>query len=76
MRSQHVNPAEALRIHQDLGARQSVGVHWGTFQDLCDEPLDQAPRDLARAVAEAGLPPETFGVMQRGETRRLTTAAP
>lgn len=76
MRSQHVNPADAVRIHQDLGARQSIGVHWGTFEDLCDEPLDQAPRDLARAVAEAGLPPETFGVMRRGETRRLTAASP
>ena len=76
MRSQHVNPADAVRIHQDLGARQSIGVHWGTFEDLCDEPLDQAPRDLAQATAQAGLPAGQFSVMQRGETRRIGVAAP
>lgn len=71
MRNQHVDPAEALKIHQDLGARRSIGVHWGTFEDLCDEPLDQAPRDLAAALKAAGLPAERFTVMRRGETRPI-----
>lgn len=69
MRSQHVNPEEAVRIHQDLGARRSIGVHWGTFMDLCDEPLDQAPKDLALARTSAGLADDAFVVLQRGETR-------
>lgn len=31
MQGQHVDPAEAVQIHQDLKAKQSVAIHWGTF---------------------------------------------
>ncbi len=69
MKDQHVNPREAVRIHQDLGARRSIGVHWGTF-DLSNEALSQPPRDLARERELAGLAPSDFDVMAVGETRR------
>lgn len=74
MRDQHVNPAEAVQIQQDLHADRAIGVHWGTFEDLCDEPLDQAPRDLAAAVTAAGLPADAFEVMRHGETRSMVPA--
>lgn len=68
MKDQHVNPREAVRIHHDLNARRSVGIHWGTF-DLSDEPLGQPPRDLARERQAAGLAADDFSVMAVGETR-------
>lgn len=70
MKEQHVNPAEAVQIHKDLGARRSVGVHWGTFE-LTDEPLDQPPKDLEVARSAAGLSGEDFFVLRIGETRRF-----
>lgn len=31
MKGQHVDPEEAVKIHQDLQAKRSVAIHWGTF---------------------------------------------
>lgn len=70
MKEQHVNPAEAVQIHQDLRAKRSVGVHWGTFS-LTDEPLDHPPKDLAKARVAQGLTEEQFGLMAIGQTRKL-----
>ncbi len=75
MKEQHINPAEAVQIHQDLGAKRSVGVHWGTF-NLTDEPLDQPPQDLAAARQAQGVADEDFFVMAIGETRALQPRSP
>ncbi len=70
MSAQHVNPEEAVLSHRDLGARRSVGIHWGTFQ-LTDEPLDQAAADLAAARDKHGLGSREFVTLRHGETLRL-----
>ena len=68
MRTVHVNPGEAVDIHRDIRARQSMGVHWGTFE-LAAEHLLEPPRALERAVEAAGLPPEAFTTFAVGESR-------
>jgi N-acyl-phosphatidylethanolamine-hydrolysing phospholipase D len=75
MKEQHINPAEAVQVHQDLQAKRSVGVHWGTFE-LTDEPLDQPPKDLAAARTAAGVPEADFFLLAVGETRKLPARAP
>lgn len=71
MKWAHANPQDAVQIHKDLGARQSVGMHWGTF-NLTDEPIDEPPKRLMQALLEADISPERFFVMQFGETRRFS----
>lgn len=66
MAEQHCNPAEAVRIHEDLGARMSLGIHWGTFQ-LTDEGRDDPPRELAAALEQAGLSAVAFRALAPGE---------
>ena len=64
----HMNPEEAVRVHQDVGARASVGMHFGTFQ-LTDEAIDEPLRALERARATAGVSPDVFRALEFGESR-------
>jgi len=75
MRSQHMDPGEALRAFRDLGARFMAGMHWGTF-DLTDEPVDEAPRALARLLPESGVDPERVRVLAVGERWRVPDPGP
>ena len=70
MRAMHINPEEAVQIHRDVGARQSVAMHWGTFR-LTEEPLDEPPRHLARALAQAKISLDKFWTFKHGEMRPL-----
>jgi L-ascorbate metabolism protein UlaG (beta-lactamase superfamily) len=63
----HMNPEEAVRAHLDLGARASIGMHFGTFQ-LTDEGIDEPLRALERAREAHGVGREAFGVLDFGQT--------
>ncbi|MEJ8836951.1 MBL fold metallo-hydrolase [Ramlibacter sp. AN1133] len=67
MADQHMDPADAVRAHKDLGARRSLGIHWGTFQ-LTDEALDQPPIALAAARQAQGVAEQDFFVLPIGGT--------
>jgi L-ascorbate metabolism protein UlaG (beta-lactamase superfamily) len=70
MAPQHVDPGESVRIHRDIGARQSIAIHWGTFE-MSDEPLDEPPRVLTQELKKADIPPEKFAVLRHGEMMRF-----
>jgi L-ascorbate metabolism protein UlaG (beta-lactamase superfamily) len=67
METMHVNPEQALRAFQDLGARTFVAMHWGTFK-LADEPLDEPPVRLEAERARLGIAKERVRVLAIGET--------
>ena len=71
----HVDPAEAVKIHQDIAATRSMGMHWGAFE-LSAEGV-ATPRDaLAEAVESAGLSQDQFDTFAVGETRFISRGQP
>jgi L-ascorbate metabolism protein UlaG (beta-lactamase superfamily) len=53
MRREHVDPAEAVRAQQLLGAAKAFGVHWATFQLGDEEPIQPA-KDLVANLGSGG----------------------
>lgn len=70
MKDVHMNPAEAVQAHLDVGARRSWGMHFGTFQ-LTAEGIDEPVRDLGRALRERDVAPQHFHAPDVGESLRL-----
>ena len=68
MAPQHVDPEEAARGFDALGARVMAAMHWGTFR-LTDEPIGEPPARLRAWWAERGLPAERLWIPDVGEWR-------
>lgn len=67
MSDQHVAPDESVRIFEDIGPRQAVGMHWGTFQ-LTNEARNE-PRDLLHdSLVSAGIDVKRFLALEPGES--------
>lgn len=67
MAPMHINPAEAVQLHRESGARRSIAMHWGTFQ-LSDEGRDDPVRALAAARHAARLSEAEFVALSPGES--------
>lgn len=70
MRTQHVNPPEAVDLHRELKVRHSLAIHWGTFE-LADDSLDAPILSLQESLKQQDLRPEDFWVIRQGESRSL-----
>lgn len=70
MKASHVNPAEAVKIFQDLQPKQAIAIHWGTFK-LTLEPLSEPPKKLQRALQEAGINARLFQALKHGQKLAL-----
>jgi L-ascorbate metabolism protein UlaG (beta-lactamase superfamily) len=70
MRPVHMSPVESVQAHIDLGSRQSMGIHFGTF-NLSDEGLYDPPKLLREALKRNGLEETAFWVMEPGEARSV-----
>jgi len=70
MEPQHVDPVEAARGFEALGARHLLAMHWGTFR-LTDEAVGEPPARLRAYWRERGWPDERLWILDVGEPRSL-----
>ena len=66
MKTNHVNPPEAIQVAIDLESERNFGMHWGTFQ-LTDEEIMEPPELLYQALEERGLSEDFFKVLKPGQ---------
>lgn len=67
MKGQHQNPDEAVQGHKLLGAKTSIGHHWGTFQ-LTNEAIEAPIKALAEARLNHGVAEDAFVPMRPGQS--------
>jgi L-ascorbate metabolism protein UlaG (beta-lactamase superfamily) len=67
MAAAHIDPEDALRAHETLGARTSVGIHFGTFAQADDGELEPI-EELKAALARNPDPKPHFLLLDNGES--------
>ena len=65
MKKSHMNPEEALDAALDLGAKKSIGMHWGTFI-LTTEPIREPKIILNDLVTKNNLDDNFFVTIRPG----------
>ena len=74
MKKHHINPEEAIKIHEDVQANKSIGMHWGTFQ-LSAEPIDEPKNLIEQAVTRKRIESGEFITMAIGESITITNTS-
>jgi N-acyl-phosphatidylethanolamine-hydrolysing phospholipase D len=74
MAPSHINPEETVEAFRELRARHLMILHWGSFR-LGDEPVHFPPRDIQRAMEQAGLG-ERYIPVRHGQTLHYTPSSP
>lgn len=75
MRTQHIDPIEAVAAFEALGAQRFFAMHWGTYK-LTDEDLLEPPQVLRAHWEERGLAEWRREIPAIGETIRLDRERP
>ena len=66
----HIDPEEAVRAHEVLGASTSVAIHFGTFAQADDGELEPI-EDLRAALARRTEPRPRFLVLENGGSAEI-----
>lgn len=67
MLPQHLDPAQAVLVHNEIRSQNSIAIHWGTFQ-LTHEPFLEPPKLLVQAMRKNGIKNTQFIDLKIGET--------
>lgn len=67
MKTNHINPEEAVSIFRTLNPTAALGIHWGTFQ-LTFEGIDEPRQRLAALRRQHGIADTRFVATEVGQT--------
>jgi len=70
MKTNHINPEEAVAIFEALKPTAALGVHWGTFQ-LTFEGIDEPRQRLAKLRRERGIADGRFFATEAGQSFKV-----
>lgn len=70
----HVDPEQAVQIHLDVQARQSIGIHFGTFP-LADDGMTEPLEDLQSAKEKFNIPSGEFTTLKEGQTQIIVPSS-
>lgn len=62
----HINPQEAIKIHNEVGSKFSIACHHATFA-LSQEPLEQPSHDLKAAMQAQHVSSSDFHIPRHGD---------
>ncbi|KAI5166882.1 N-acyl-phosphatidylethanolamine-hydrolyzing phospholipase D [Nematocida sp. AWRm78] len=68
MHPQHISPKEALVIHDSIGAKKSMAIHWGTYDMGSSEDFLQPRQDLINNRSDLNIGEDKFVVVNPGES--------
>ena len=71
MRSQHMSPDDAVSVHEMLEVTQSMGIHFGTFEEHPEQTIDAHEKDLKVALEKHNVPESEFWILKFGEGREV-----
>lgn len=71
MKTQHMNPDDAVKFHKMLEIDQSVGIHFGTFKEHPEQTINAHEKDLKVALKKYNVPESDFWILKFGESREV-----
>lgn len=69
MKTQHMNPEDAVQVHLLLESGQSIGYHYATFAEHPEQTIDAHEKDLSAALRKYKLRETAFWALGFGEGR-------
>ena len=69
--NQHMNPDDAVKSHKMLRISQSVGIHFGTFEEHPEQAFDAHEKDLRVALEKYSVKESEFWILKFGEGKKV-----
>ena len=71
MKTEHMNPDDAVRVHKMLNVTKSVGIHFSTFKEHPEQAINAHEKDLQTALEKYNIQESDFWILKFGEGREV-----